>query len=367
MSRLTRRIVLSLLLIAVVVVAGAAAGPFGGSGTVRVTAQFDSAAGLYAGNSVDVLGMKIGKVDSITQRGAYVEVRMSIQSSTPVPADVTAVTVSDSVLTDRHVELTPAYHGGPTLRDHAVLDPKHTRTPIEFDSVLAMADKLSKSLAGDGAGHGPIAGLVDVGAATAVHGDDIKSALDQLAAALRTGSDQGVATKDAVTKIVTDLDSLTTAAAANDQQIRDFGSGVHQLSDLLADQQLGSGDTGAKLNQILGTAADLMQRNRGSLNGTLGNANVMMQSLADYQRNIAEYMDLFPLVVDNAYAVMDPDLKVGRVHINADKVLFDGQMVKEVCNLLDMKQLGCNTGKMSDMGPDFGVVAMLAGIAGLPK
>ncbi|WP_019928251.1 MCE family protein [Nocardia sp. BMG111209] len=367
MSRLSRRIVLALLIVLTVVAVGAAAGPFSGPGTLTVTAQFDNAAGLYVGNAVDVLGMKIGKVESITQRGAYVEVRMSVQSSVPIPADATAVTVSDSVLTDRHVEFTPPYRGGPALRDHAVLDPGHTRTPIEFDSVLAMADKLSKSLGGDGAGHGPIAGLVDVGASTAGHGDDIKAALDQLAGALRTGSDQGAATKDAVTKIVTDLDSLTAAAAANDQQIRDFGSGVHQLSDLLADQQLGTGDTGAKLNQILAATTDLMQRNRGAIASTAGNANVMMRSLSDYQRNIGEFMDLFPLVVDNAYAVIDPDLRVGRVHVNVDKIVLDGQMVKEVCNLLDLKQLGCNTGKMSDMGPDFGVVAMLAGIAGLPK
>ncbi len=369
-SRLPRptRLVLVVALVVIVVGVIAVRSLTGGSQNISVTARFDSAAGLYTGNSVDVLGMKVGTVTAITQRGSYVEVRMNVTRSVPIPANATAVTVSDSVLTDRHVEFTPAYHSGPVLSDGAELGLDRTRTPIAFDNVLAMADKLSKSLAGDGAGHGPIAGLVGLGSDIAGQdGADISSALDQLSAALRMGDDHGTATRDAITRIVNDLDSLAATAARNDQQIRQFGSAIHQTSDFLAAQNLGSGDTGAQLNQILSTASDLLQRNRASLAQTTGNAAVVTRSLSDYQRSIAEYMDLFPLVTDNAYRVMDTKQGFGRVHIDVDKVLLDGQMVKEVCNLLNMKQLGCDTGKMSDMGPDFGVVAMLAGIAGLPK
>lgn len=39
-------------------------------GTITVTAQFDSAAGLYPGNVVAVLGMPVGQVSKITARGA---------------------------------------------------------------------------------------------------------------------------------------------------------------------------------------------------------------------------------------------------------------------------------------------------------
>lgn len=365
-----RPVRLILLAVVAVAIAGGASGPLSrwSDGSRTVTAQFDNAAGLYVGNSVDILGMRIGKVSAITQRGDYVEVRMTLDPSFEIPADATAVTVSDSVLTDRHVELTPPYRGGPILHDGAVLGPDHTRTPVEFDSVLAMADKLSTSLEGDGAGHGPLANMVGVGAAaTAAHGNDIRAALDQLSQALRMGDDHGAATRDALTRIVDNLNTLTAAAASNDRKIRDFGAGVHQLADLLADQDLGSGETGAKLDQIMSETTDLMQRNRGAIASTAAGANVVVRSLSDYNRNLAEFMDLFPMVADNAYAVVDQKNRVARAHVNIDKVALDGQMIKELCNLLNMKQLGCNTGKMSDMGPDFGVVSMLAGIAGVGK
>ena len=110
-----------------------------------------------------------------------------------------------------------------------------------------------------------------------------------------------------------------------------------------------------------------MHKERGTLSSTASGANVMVRSLADYHQNIGEFMDLFPLVTDNAYNAIDQQAGAGRVHVNIDKVALDGQMVKEVCNLLQLEQLGCATGKMSDMGPDFGVVAMLTGIAGVTK
>ncbi|WP_405137768.1 MCE family protein [Nocardia sp. NBC_01388] len=370
MRSLPRSVKLVLLLVAVVAIAGAATGSIAQmtSETLVVTAQFESAAGVFPGNSVDVLGMPVGKVKSIEQRGAYAEVRMSVDSSVRIPATATAVIVSDSVLTDRHIEFTPAYRSGPALADGAVLGTDRTRTPVEFDSLLAMADKLSSSLAGDGQGNGPIGTMVDVGTAvTGSNGNDIKGALDQLSRALRMGDDHGAATRNAITTLVNNLDSLTTAASNNDQKIRDFGQGVRQLSDLLADQRLGDGDTGAKLNEILTRTTDLLQQSRGALAGTMSGGNVVVKSLADYNREVAEFMDVFPLAVDNAYGAVDQQAGAARVHVNIDKVVLDGQMVKEICNLLDMKQLGCNTGKASDMGPDFGVVAMLAGIAGLPK
>jgi len=369
MRALPRPAKVVMLLVLAVLVAGGAATPLAllDPGTLSVTARFDSDAGLYVGNTVAVLGMSVGKVTSIEQRGAYVEVGMTIDASVPVPADATAVTVSDSVLTDRHVEFTPAYRSGPTLRDGAVLGQDHTKTPVEFDSLLAMANKLSTALNGDGDGHGPLADMVNVGAAVATdHGQDIKGALDQLSKALRMGGDQGAATRNAITTIVNNLDSLTAAAAGNDRDIRQFGSGVHQLSDLLADQNLGTGDTGAKLVQILGQTDDLLTKYRGTLSSTVSGANTVFGTLSDYRSQIGEFLDLFPLVVDNAYGAMDQKNRATRVHVNLDRIALDGQMLKEVCNLLDMKQLGCNTGKASDMGPDFGVVAMLAGIAGLP-
>jgi phospholipid/cholesterol/gamma-HCH transport system substrate-binding protein len=336
--------------------------------SMRVTALFDNAVGLYEGNAVSILGMPVGKVETITPKGTHVEVQMEIEGGVEIPADVNVVTVSTSILTDRHVELSPAYTGGPKLMNNDQVGLDRTKTPVEFDRLIAMADDLAVELQGDGQGAGPVAQLLDVGSEiTDGNGEDIRSALTELSKALRMGEGGGAETKNAITTIVDNLSVLTDAAAANDGQIREFGSAISQLSAILADQDLGAGNTGAQINQILLQAEDLLRDNQGNLKTTVTNGNTVLTSLSDYQREIAEFLDITPMLLDNVYNIVDHDNKIARVHAQIEKVFFDGQLLKEVCNVLGLRQLGCATGTLSDFGPDFGVSAMLEGLAGLPQ
>ncbi|MGH3644670.1 MAG: MlaD family protein, partial [Mycobacterium sp.] len=199
--------------------------------TISITAQFDSAAGLYEGNTVAVLGMPVGKVTTITPKGGYVEVEFTVDKNVQVPADAQAVTISNSILTDRQIELTPAYRGGPTLQNHATIGLNRTKTPVEFARVLDVLDKLSGSLRGDGNGQGPVADLVNASAAIADgNGQNMKDALGELSNALRLSADGGAVTRDQLTTIIRNLSSLFDAAATNDATLRDFGSTVRALS-----------------------------------------------------------------------------------------------------------------------------------------
>jgi phospholipid/cholesterol/gamma-HCH transport system substrate-binding protein len=353
-----------------VMAAGCSSSPMAGltDRGMTITAQFDNANGLYEGNTVAILGMPVGKVTKIDPKGAYVEVTMHVDGGVKIPADAQAVTVSSSVLTDRHIEFTPAYEGGPTLSDHDTLSLRRTKTPVEFDRVLAMADRLAVQLDGDGHGKGPVADLLNVGAAmTNGKGADIKTALGQLSDALKLSADRGAPTKDAITTIVTNLDKLSAAAVANDQTIREFGTSIRQVSAVLANEQLGSGSTGARINTILTQTADLLDKNRDTLNSTVANSQTVTRAMSDYRRELSETLDVLPMLLDNVYNMIDQDKGVIRAHPTLDKIYLNGQTAKEMCNLLGMRQLGCATGTIQDFGPDFGVTSMLQGLAGLPK
>ncbi|WP_085998746.1 MCE family protein [Nocardia vinacea] len=369
MNSVIRGVKLATVALIGAVVAGCSSGPFGGltDTSMTITAQFANANGLYTGNAVSVLGMRVGKVVDIQARATHVDVTMDIDKWVKIPADAQAVVVSDSVLTDRHIELTPVYRDGPALADHTVLTTDRTRTPVEFDSLLAMADKLSTSLGGDGKGQGPVGGLLDVGSQiVADNGNNLRDAMSELSRAMQLGPDNGAATRAAVTSVVQNLDALTAAAARNDQALREFGSGVRTLSDILADQHLGAGDTGAKLNQIIIAMTDLLQRNQGNLRALASNSNTITKSMADYNDNLAEFLDVFPLVTDNAYNAIDQNIGALRATVDLNRFFLDGQMLKTVCNLLGLKELGCATGTARDMGPDFGIGQMLAVMAGAP-
>lgn len=340
---------------------------------MRITAQFDDAVGLYEGNGVSVLGMGVGKVTGIVSRGSYVEVTLAIDHRVDIPVDVQAVTVSNSILTDRVVELTPPYRGGEKLMDGAVLGPAgvRTHTPIEFDKTLRMVDKLGKALHGDDKGQGPLGDLINLGAGiTSANGPNLKTTLDKLSQALRVGADKGARSKKSIQAIISSVAELTQAAADNDATIREFGSNLRQLSDILASEDLGSGRTGAKANQILAETARLLEGHRDGLKSTLTDTRAITATLTDNQRELAEILDVAPLTVDNLYNIIDPVGGSFRAHGLLNKMVMNSLFTKEICNLMGLKQLGCATGTLRDYAPDFGLGTILNlmddGISGTP-
>ena len=337
-----------------------------GEDPITVTAQFDSASGLYEGNVVAVLGMPVGKVTKISPRGGYVEVEFTVDRNVKIPADAQAVTVSTSILTDRQIGLTPPYRGGPVLENHDTIGLTRTKTPVEFSRVLGVLDRVTKSLEGDGHGGGPIADVLNSGTEVVNgNGGKIKRALDELSRALRLSSDGGAASREQITAIIKNVSSLFDAAAANDAKLREFASTIHQVSQVLADEDIGSGSTGKKLDQLVARAGDLLDANRETIKKALLNGNTTLKSVTEQQRDLAELLDLGPLVADNAYNMIDRANGTVRARFLTDRMIFDNQLTKEICNMMGLRQLGCSTGTLQDFGPDFGLTYVLDGMAAM--
>ena len=139
-----------------------------------------------------------------------------------------AVTVSNSILTDRQIELTPPYRGGPTLQDHDTIGLNRTKTPVEFARVLDVLDKLSTSLRGDGSGGGPVADVVNASAAIADGNGQAdegraRRTVERVAAQCRSAARRPATSSPT---IVRNVSSLLDAAADNDATLRDFGSTI---------------------------------------------------------------------------------------------------------------------------------------------
>ena len=160
--------------------------------------------------------MPVGEVTKITPKGGYVEVEFTVDKDVKVPADAQAVTISNSILTDRQIELTPPYRGGPTLNNGDTIGLNRTKTPVEFARVLDVLDKLSVSLRGDGAATVRSPTRQRQCAIADGNGQQMKDALGELSNALRLSADGGAVTRDQLTTIIRNVSSLMDAAAAND-------------------------------------------------------------------------------------------------------------------------------------------------------
>ncbi|MBE5434981.1 MCE family protein [Mycobacteroides abscessus] len=364
-----RRLIAAIGALALLVAAVVGAGAYwvrSATDHITLTAQFESASGLYESNVVAVLGMPVGRVTKITPMPGYVEVQFTVDKNVQVPVDAQAVTLSTSILTDRQIELSPPFRGGPALKDGDTIGLDHTKTPVEFDRVLGMLDRLSLSLKGDGKGQGPVADVIHPVAGIADgNGEKIKAGLGELSKALRLSSEGGATTREQLTAIVKNVSSLFDAAAANDGKLREFASTVHQLSQILDEEALGTGSTGRRFNELVKQAGDIVEANRDHLKQTILNSNTALKAVVDNQREISEWIDVQPLAWDNMYNAVDHDNKRLRVRFMTDRLVFESQMDKEICNMMGLRQLGCSTGTLQDYGPDFGLTYVLDGLAAM--
>ena len=105
------------------IAAGTVAVVLPGSSQKTATAYFERAIGIYPGSDVDVLGVKIGTVSTVTPMGDTVRVVFSYSSKYKIPSGADAVIVSPSLVADRYVQLTPVYTTGTVLADHASIPP----------------------------------------------------------------------------------------------------------------------------------------------------------------------------------------------------------------------------------------------------
>ncbi|NNH70758.1 MCE family protein [Nocardia uniformis] len=114
----------------------------------QVCAEFTDTVGLYEGNSVTMLGVGIGTVAKIESLGDRMRVTMSVGKQVSLPADIEAVTMSSSIVTDRHVELTKPYTSGPKFDTATCIPLERTKTPIGISEALDAMGRISNDLTG---------------------------------------------------------------------------------------------------------------------------------------------------------------------------------------------------------------------------
>lgn len=150
--RLGTRMAAAVIVVVVVTVAAAAVVgaklvmPKVSANTREMCAEFPDAVGLYPGNKVTLLGIEVGAVTAIRNEPGHVRVDFTVPADLALPADVGAVTYSESIVTDRHVELTKAYDGGATFTGPACIPLQSTRTPIGVSETYSAVEDLTHAI-----------------------------------------------------------------------------------------------------------------------------------------------------------------------------------------------------------------------------
>ncbi len=330
--------------------------PGGGDRDLHISADFENVAGMYPGNEVAVLGVPVGTVDTITPKGDYVQVTMTIDRDIPVPADAIAALVSPQLITNRHVELTPAYTGGPALADGQHIPLQRTRIPVELDRVLDTVDELSAALRGDSE-TGPLATRVLFPVLDG-NGDRLRATLDALAGAFEVTT----ANSDQISNAIVKLTEITQLVAENDQTVRDFSGRLTEVMQLLSEQAPGLHAVLAQLNDFIANTSTVVDENRDQLTGSLQRFAAIAAQMRANARGLTEVVDVSPLFFQNFSKAMDRERGFVRLHALLDKSLLDSEALSTFCERVQLRSDGCRTGRVQDFGPDFGLTMALLGL-----
>jgi phospholipid/cholesterol/gamma-HCH transport system substrate-binding protein len=255
----------------------------------KYSAMLETVIGVYPGADVRVLGVPVGRIDSVEPQGQLVRVNFEVDRNIKVPAAALAAVVAPTVVADRYLQLAPPYDGGPTMAPGTVIPKERTASPAEFDDLLASAQKLSSSL-------GP-QGLNSTGALSdALHnlaqnlngnGAQINTTLDNTAQAINTLS----ASRDNLAGTVQNLQSFTSNLKDDDGRVRDFTHQFAQVSDYLADERSNLGETLKKLSETLGELAKFVHDNRDGIHSNVDKLADIVGTVNDERLALEQVLD----------------------------------------------------------------------------
>ncbi|MEV5299965.1 MCE family protein [Amycolatopsis methanolica] len=296
----------------------------------RISALFDRTVGLYAGSSVRVLGVPVGEITGVTPEGAVVRVDMRIDDDVRIPADAGAVVVAPSLVSDRYVQLTPAYDSGPVMASGALIPQDRTATPMELDDLYGTLDKLSISLGPNGANaNGALSDLLNTAAANLDgNGLNLNSTVTELANLSRTLDNS----KEDLFGTVRNLQSFTTALADSDAQLNEFYQRLGNVTGFLAGDSDDVSAALAALGSSLGDVQSFVAENKDLLTSNVDRLASITQVLVDQRAALAEVLDVSPTGMTNF--INSYDAASGSIAIRYNANEFTNPLITTLCRLI---------------------------------
>jgi phospholipid/cholesterol/gamma-HCH transport system substrate-binding protein len=270
----------------------------------KVVAYFPTAVGLYPGDDVRIVGVPVGRIDSIQPRAQDVKINMTLDDGIRVPANAQAIIIAPNLVSARFIQLTPAYTEGDALADGAEIGLDRTGVPVEWDEVKEQLTALSTQLGPQEGGlQGPLTQFVNQAADTFDNnGDSFRQALRELS---QTAGRLGDSRTD-LFGTIRNLQVLVNALSNSNEQIVQFTNHVASVSQVLAASTQDLDATLGALNQALGDVRGLLGESNASLIQSVGKLSEFTQILTDHSDDIEQILHVTPNGLANFYNIYNP-------------------------------------------------------------
>ena len=323
-------VVLAVALVAVLVLVA-----LPGQDKKYLTASFPRTVSLYEGSDVRILGVPVGKVETVNPAGTDVTVKMWYDAKYDVPKDAKAVIISPAIVGDRFVQLTPAFKKGEDkLRDNAVLTTRSTSTPLELDQIYQSIDQLTVALGPGGANkQGSLTRLLDSTAKNfSGEGEQFHETIKNLGKFTGTLDDN----KEELFGTARQIERFVNALAKNDGTVRRFNDSLASASDLLKDERQ---DLAAALHNLgiaFRAVEGFVRDNRQELSRNIKGLNRVAKVLVHQRAALDEVLQVAPTTLANLFHTYNPAAGTldTRTNINENLNALTADPRKFICSLI---------------------------------
>jgi phospholipid/cholesterol/gamma-HCH transport system substrate-binding protein len=299
--RIALALVLAVLLVGGLVIVWQSSGAIS---KTKFTAYFDNSNGIYPGDTIRILGVPVGKIETIEPQPQRAKVTFWVDSKYKVPADAKAVIVSPTLVTARFIQLTPVYTAGPALPDNAVIPQERTAVPVEWDDLRDQLEKLNNTLQPTQPG-----GVSTLGAFVNTVADNLRG--------------QGASIRDTVIKLsqslsvlgdhsgdifgtIKNLAVLVSALHDSTDLMRALNQNLAAVTGLLADDPNEIGTAVADLNTAVSDMRGFLAENRETLGTTFDKLAEITKALGDSSADVKQALHVFPSTLQNAVNIYEP-------------------------------------------------------------
>lgn len=264
---------------------------------LTVTAYLPQAVAVYEQTPVKILGVKVGEVTEVEPAGDSVRVEMEYAAKYEVPKDAKAVVIKPGLVSSRFIQLTPAYTGGPVMKDGAVIPLSHTDVPVKLDRIYESLKTLAQTLGPNGVNkNGTLNHLLSV-AADALDGKGRlgNRALKKLSRAAQTiGSNTGE-----LFDTVEQLAQFTEVLAKNDSLVRAFLKDLAEVSKQLSQERVELRKALAEVAGAVREVRNFVRSNRAGITEAVERLTKTMKTIASERKSLDTTLRVAPVAIGN--------------------------------------------------------------------
>ena len=271
-----------------------------------VVAYFPDANALYAGDKVQIMGLRVGSIDKIEPAGDKMKVTFHYQNKYKVPANASAVILNPTLVASRAIQLEPAYKGGPVLADNAVIPENRTQVPVEWDelrdSVTNIVSKLGPTKEQP---TGPFGEVITAYAdGLAGKGKQLNTTLNSLSQALNALNEG----RGDFFAVVRSLALFVNALHADDQQFVALNQNLADFTTRLASSDGALANAVQQFDGLLAAVRPYLKQNRQVFAKDFDNLATVTNTLLqpDSLNGLETFLHVGPTALSNVNQVYHP-------------------------------------------------------------